>query len=356
MKTPDRRAWNIATLSDARLDDILQLLATSLSDSGATCKTPAFWSWKHQYNPFGPSLGLAAVDGNDKLVGLRPFMRWRLSGGSSNNEILAARTVDTATDQHWRGRGIFSRLTIEGMKRLKSECIQLIFNTPNINSRPGNLKLGWQVVERMPIYMAVLQPLRMVTTLLTRRPKDKYSLPSWEGASHGGVISWRSFTKFDEFIALVGVSETARGYHGYRTSRTAEYLNWRYRDQPNIDYGVFCVEDTNNRLEAAAVLRLEQRLNLLGVLITDLFVRDASKTVGVRLLKALRRDLKVDYLIAHVGRRAPERATLRRAWFLPMPLKGIVLMTRKVDAIDTLPLDPFLPEHWDLTLGELELF
>lgn len=354
MKTPDRRAWNIITLSDARLDDILQLLATSLSDSGATRKTPAFWSWKHQYNPFGPSLGLAAVDGNDKLVGLRPFMRWRLS--EPKGEVLAVRAVDTVTDQHWRGRGIFSRLTIEGMKQLKSDGIQLIFNTPNANSRPGNLKLGWRVVERMPIYMTVLQPLRMVTALLARWPKEECSLPGWEAVSRGGVISWHSFTEFDEFLNLVGVSETIRGYHGYRTSRTAEYLNWRYREQPNIDYGVFCVDGANNRLEAAAVLRLERRLGLLGGLITDLFVRDGSKAVGVRLLKALRRDLRVDYLIAHVGLRAPERAMLRRAWFLPMPLKGIVLMAREVGAIDTLPLDPFLPEHWDLTLGELELF
>lgn len=354
MKTPDRQAYNTIALSDARLDDILQLLVTSLSDSGATRKTSAFWYWKHRYNPFGPSLGLAAVDSHDKLIGLRPFMRWRLSG--SEGEVLAVRAVDAVTDQRWRGQGIFSRLTIEGVEQLKSDGIRLIFNTPNANSRPGNLKLGWRVVGRMPIYMAALRPWRIATRVLAGRASTALAPPSWEAASHGGVISWSSFREFDPLLDLVRVSEATRGFHGYRTSRTAEYLTWRYREQPNVDYGVFCVNGVNNCLEAAAVLRLERRLGLLGGLITDLFVRDGSEASGVRLLKALRRELRVDYLIAHVGLRAPERTMLLRAWFLPMPLKGIILTAREVDTIDTLPLDPFLPEHWDFTLGELELF
>ena len=99
--------------------------------------------WKHYKNPFGRSYGLLAID-KEQIVGLRMFMRWEFF--CKNKIVKAIRPVDTCTDHDYRGKGLFKKLTIQGLENIKDEY-DLIFNTPNEKSKPGYLKMGWNVIE-----------------------------------------------------------------------------------------------------------------------------------------------------------------------------------------------------------------
>ena len=121
-------------------DEIVRLLRTSLSDN----HTKEFFTWKHYNNPFGKSYGLLACDGN-RIVGVRMFMRWVFTKG--DEQLRAIRPVDTITHPDYRGRGIFKKLTLKGLEDCKDEY-DLIFNTPNENSLPGYLKMGWHRYNR----------------------------------------------------------------------------------------------------------------------------------------------------------------------------------------------------------------
>ncbi|TQI70424.1 acetyltransferase (GNAT) family protein [Gramella sp. Hel_I_59] len=121
------------------LDSIIQLLNANFP----TTHTKEAFIWKHYENPFGKSYGLLAVD-KDRIVGLRMFMRWEFI--CDNQVIKAIRPVDTCTDHDYRGQGLFKKLTLEGLDNVKAEN-ELIFNTPNSNSKPGYLKMGWKEIE-----------------------------------------------------------------------------------------------------------------------------------------------------------------------------------------------------------------
>ena len=86
---------------------------------------------------------------NERIVAVRPFMRWRFRRGSET--LSAVRAVDTATRPEARGKGLFRKLTETGIEVLREESLGIIFNTPNDQSRPGYLKMGWREAGRIPI-------------------------------------------------------------------------------------------------------------------------------------------------------------------------------------------------------------
>ncbi len=117
------------------IEEIISLLGKSFSSN----HNKEDFLWKHFDNPFGKSYGLLAID-NNSIIGLRMFMRWEFK---INGQIIKSiRPVDTCTHPNYQGKGIFKGLTLTGLDNVKDEH-DLIFNTPNENSRPGYLKMGW---------------------------------------------------------------------------------------------------------------------------------------------------------------------------------------------------------------------
>ena len=110
----------------------------------------AFFAWKHDENTFGRSPAWVAVAEDGTIVGLRVFLRWRFREPSGST-FTAVRAVDTATHPDWQGKGIFTKLTLGAIPDLRSDGVDVIFNTPNDKSRPGYLKMGWSQVGRVPV-------------------------------------------------------------------------------------------------------------------------------------------------------------------------------------------------------------
>jgi hypothetical protein len=151
---------------------IVDLLRTSLSEK----HTRESFKWKHIDNPFGKSLGFLALD-KDKIIGVRMFMKWDFS--NEGKIINAIRPVDTVTHPDFRNKGIFKKLTLDGLEKYKNN-FDLIFNTPNHNSTPGNLKMGWQRFEKpLSLKIALLFPLK-VPGLLNLVSLNSYNNKNYE--------------------------------------------------------------------------------------------------------------------------------------------------------------------------------
>ena len=181
----------------------------------------ALFDWKHRSNPFGPSPGWLAFDDNG-LVGARLFMRWmfRLAG----ERLTAVRAVDTATLPRARGRGIFRCLTFRGVDELTAGGVDWVFNTPNTQSAPGYLSMGWQRLGHLPI--AVRPTIHGASRLLSaRRPAELWSVDTTAGEDAGSVLD-----DTNEVTALLG--DVGASTVQVRTDRSAEYLRWRYASGP----------------------------------------------------------------------------------------------------------------------------
>ena len=140
----------------------------------------------------------------------------------------AVRAVDTATDPEFQGRGIFTRLTLEALDELAADGVDFVFNTPNARSRPGYLKMGWQVVGRLA---AAVRPTRwrFVTVVGTaRRPAGRGFVASSVGVPAGEALADRGIVDrlLADVVAAAGLAtrrsrNTSSGGTATRRSGTA---------------------------------------------------------------------------------------------------------------------------------------
>lgn len=334
-------------------NDVLELMRITLGEKQTTRKTAEYWSWKHVENPFGASYALCAEDPSTRqMVGLRPLMHWRFVD-RAGTEYTAVRPVDTATHPEHQRRGIFSSLTRLAIEDLGRTETAFIFNTPNDNSRPGYLKMGWKVVEHIPVLVRpVWSPRTVWRALLGRRRQDD-GLRSPVAA---GLHEWRRFSREHRSVieALVAGHEQRRLRTGYRTCRDLAYLDWRYGAHPDIRYGVHATTDANGAIDGFLIARPASGVRGLGAMVlTEAFVREPSVGALRRLIRSAIRSVPCDYWVTHFPLGTLERDALRRLGFFKAGRRGFTLTA--------LPLrrdiaDPVESGNWDLTLGELEIF
>lgn len=313
----------IRPLTDADEPQVLGLLSTVLGWAGGADAT-RFYRWKHVDNPFGRSFGWVATDGG-RLVGVRLFMRWRFR--QNGKLVNAIRAVDTATHVDYRGRGIFSSLTRHGLDALADADVSFVFNTPNDQSRPGYLKLGWEPLGQLPVALHLRSMTALPRTARARTPAALESLPTSCGLPAPA-----------ELDGLVGCAPAGTLPGQLVTDRTLEFLRWRY--------GLLQLHYRTVPLDGGGILvfRLRRRGAAVELVVNDVLVAcDAPANNIGRVIRRVLRVIGADHAI----RIAPTHHRGRR-----LPMSGPTLVWRAVAAPTRAPeLD-----QWALSMGDIELF
>lgn len=310
-------------------DAVVALLATSLGWLPDD-HHEAFFAWKHEQNPFGPSLAWVAV-ADGELAGFRTFLRWEFAVAGTVRR--AVRAVDTATHPDHRGRGVFSALTRHGLETLPAAGVDFVFNTPNDQSRPGYLKMGWETVGRLPVRTRPrsLGGLRRMAT--ARTAADLWSTPTTAGVDAGTAL------EDDAAVARLLASQPASDRLATRMS--TEYLRWRYAGFPPLAYRVSTIGASV--ADGVAVWRLRPRGGALEAAIVQVVAPGGDARSRHRLARRAARDSGADYAIV-LGAAAGVD-------FVPLPGQGPVLTFRSVSG------EPHpAREEWALALGDVELF
>lgn len=324
---------DVRQATDADLPAVLELLQASLGwvpdDAYAR-----FFAWKHHESPFGRSPAWVAVDpkAEGRIVGFRTFSRWEFDRGGET--VTAVRAVDTATHPDYQGRGIFSLLTRQALDELATEKVGFVFNTPNDRSRPGYLKMGWQLVERLPVAATPRSPLSLVRLARARTPADKWSAPTDAGVPVADVLADTS--------SIESLLAAARPDDGrLRTRRTPDYLAWRYGFPP-LHYRA--VVAPGGVEEGLVVFRLRRRGAALEAAVCEQITPSGDDRTAPRLVRRLLRDTGADHAV-QIGRARPATG------LLPVPGQGPTLVWRDVTET-TMPS----ADRWALALGDIELF
>jgi GNAT superfamily N-acetyltransferase len=318
--------------SDDDMPAVLELLHASLGwmpdDEYAR-----FFSWKHRESPFGRSPAWVAVDpaASGRLAGFRTFSRWRFRRGDETVE--AVRAVDTATHPDYQGQGIFTRLTRHALGELAAGRVACVFNTPNDQSRPGYLKMGWRQVARLPVAATPRSPRSLARIARARTPADKWSAPTTAGVPVTDVVADGP---------LAGLLDAAHPADGrLRTERTPAYLAWRYGFPP-LCYRAMVAP--GGPADGVVVFRLRRRGAALEAAVCERIVPDGAARVADRLVRQVLRETGADHAV-EIGPPRPARGVL------PIPGQGPTLVWREVTDAEMPPADA-----WALGLGDIELF
>ncbi len=198
------------------IPEIVKVLKASLGEDQLELSEKV-WRYKHIDNPFGKSIVLVAVE-NKTIIGVRAFMRWKWQQGEK--QFSALRAVDTATHPEHQGKGIFKKLTLMAVDLAKTNNDHFIFNTPNEQSRPGYLKMGWEQVGK--VYVGL---------------KPSLSFLSFQ-KTPGIYRVQKTFSKSQMKELCLKWNKNLAAKSGLFTPKSAEMLRWRYEENPLQYYEV----------------------------------------------------------------------------------------------------------------------
>ena len=303
----DRRAVNNFQIVSIACIPIAEILSV-LDQTFCSGHDETWFAWKHVDSPWGPSFGWVAID-RTGVVGVRLFMRWKLM---LNERIIQAdRPVDTAVVPRARGRAVFRELTRFAIATVKEDPnVDLIFNTPNKNSRTRYARMGWNVLE------AIAHGARPVI------PGRIASVESTDAA-------------FDAFDHAVAKSDRLS------TRRNARVMRWRYNARSGLLYTTARLR--HGEAPNAIVYRIVTCLGIRFLVVTEL-----TGTINDRhlLVRSVARQERARALLLATGTGALELipgVTLRCG--------GSVLAVRPLKEVIA---NPTRLDSWALTIGDLE--
>jgi len=319
---------------------VLQLLHDALGPGPVGERTPPFFRWKHEDGPFGPSAMLVAEVG-DRIVGLRAFMRWRFQ--ASGKEIRAVTAVDTATHPDFQGLGIFSKLTTTALEQLRGE-VDLVFNTPNEKSLPGYLKMGWEMVGKVPVRIRVRRPVRVGRNIRSLRASAEPERAAPEVSAEPVSTALE-----DEGLPPLLAGD---GDRRLATPRTLAYLRWRYAGPPGLTYhGVRVTR--SGRLVGLGIFRVRPRGALWEATVAEVITGTGDITSARQVLRRITGSVAVDHLTCHFPVGSAAARASRTTGYLPAP-GGVTFVVNPLRQ-DLRP-DPRSLDSWALTLGDVEVF
>jgi GNAT superfamily N-acetyltransferase len=301
-------------------DDLLRLAQRALGWAGDE-RDRAFFAWKHDENPFGASPSWVAVD-DGRVIGFRTFLRWDLALGGQ--QLRCVRAVDTATDPDAQGRGVFRTLTLGAVEALTAEGYDAVFNTPNEQSRPGYLKMGWSELGRPDLAVRPKGPVALVRMARSREAASKWSEPVTIGEDARAVLAG------NELTSLVA---SLPDPPGWATSRTLPYLRWRYSFEP-LHYRAVEVQG------GWCIFRVRRRGPSTEVAVCEWLSPEADRGALRRIVRAVGGDYAVG-----IG------LSFARHGAVPLPRRGPGVVWRPLAR----PSVPSLDEL-SFHLGDLELF
>lgn len=303
------------------LEDIISVLKASLGETSSK-KTSDVWKYKHVANPFGKSLVLVAEE-DGEIIGVRAFMRWKWQLGSQT--FSAFRAVDTATHPDHQGKGIFKKLTLKALELAEQAGDHFVFNTPNSQSKPGYLKMGWQEVGKVRTQIIPQSPFRF---LQTARKTPIYD--------HGKPLNDLSdLLKIYDQRRL----EEAKIY----TPKSMEYLTWRYSENKIQQY--FISSDQDHYVAAY----LKDRGKILELRISEMIFVDQ---IGKDKIRKFINQLSSQYKANIISHNSLEK-------FSNFQIKGNFgpVLTFKNITCKSKDYEKFLEDSsWNYTIGDLELF
>lgn len=318
----------------ADLPAIIALLQDSMGRADDE-RFEALFRWKHLENAFGASPMWVACAG-ERVVGLRTFMRWDFERDGAT--VRCVRAVDTATHPDFQGRGIFRRLTLDALPVMAADGVQFVFNTPNDQSRPGYLKMGWTEIGRAAACVRPLSPGGALRLARSRVPAAHWSEPATFGTDVDTVLTDPRFAALLESGAAARSTGTGAGT--YRTRRDPEFFRWRYAT-PLLGYRAVVAPDGIGA--GVAFVRLRRRGLAVEAVLAMLVTPDPTPAARRVLRRAVVRAVRgrADYALG-VG---------SIPGCVRVPSFGPVMTTRDVAVTAPTAMNAF-----DLSLGDLELF
>lgn len=226
-----RSAWTCRNYESGDEYQILNLFREVFNEE----ESLDFWKWKFMQCPFGKGIIKLLFDG-ETLIG--NYAAIPMNVVIRNIIIRAIWSVDTMTHSDYRGQGVFPYLAKRFYKECERRGFRFVYGFPNQLIYPIRIrKLAWKGLGKMSILRREL------------KGEDTATVPQTEDAT----FQAQKIEKFGEDINLLW--HKVKGDYNVIIPRTKEFLNWRFVENPNVNYTKYIL--TNSTAETLGYIILK---------------------------------------------------------------------------------------------------
>lgn len=280
--------------------------------------------WQYFEPPAGKLLVDLAVtnDNAPRLAAIYAvFPIWMRSG---HGRVLGVQSLNTLTDEAFRGRGLFLKMAASLYARAESEHVGMVYGFPNGNSAHGFFKrLSWDTLDPMPILIRPLRSGYVLRKLKVGALSKVFDIPLGSARSPKlpATYSLRSVAhptaEFDSLWQKFSAS------FNYAVERSAEYLSWRLR-RPDEKYEIVGLYNGESLVGYSVIGSMHTAENENVGKLMDL-VFDPADAVAAKILVAesLHRLKQRDCTVVWAWNfeHSPGHSAYRDSGFMPLPAK-----------------------------------
>ncbi len=350
--------WRIRFHSSTESKQIVNLLNATFGDWGDLEK----WNWK-----FNPPLGRP-----EPIVGVAENRQAQIVGHWSvlpvlmkvgNRVVIGSQAVDAVTHQDFRRMGIFDNLVPFVLNEAMESGVAITYGVAEGFVADAYLRRhGWIHVQNIPNLIRILDyktvlgmryrgdfAYNMVKGLLDTyvRVLHRISLPRKRETQSPITVS--QVEKFDANIDRVW----KRASEGFDiiTVRDADYLNWRFADCPDREYGIWIARVDEE--EVGYLVTTYSEKDRVGYILDLLVLPEFLPTTQTLLSTAVRffKMMNASYVQCWMPKFAPYSRHLWLSGFIrARTALKLVCHINSPDLVD-LPSKP----RWFLTLGDCDI-
>lgn len=270
---------NIRLATNEDQESILQLLNRVFAGQqrSAFIRDNNYWKWKYLDNPFGNAL-ITVAEYHNKIIGVDSLLPWEFK--IRNSVLKALQPCESAVDSEHRSKRIFTKMRMHGVEIASEKNAHFIYNFPNKNSLITNLSLGWHYMGKIPWWVKVLKPIRIINETLSKekaipmRIDGPYSVDA-------AVLDQTAYedSNFDGYVK----SNRIQGFH-----------KWRYSNHPIRSYGM--VQYKSNKKSTTAIFTVNQNGTNREMIIVDL-IGSVQNTISViKMILHVARETNVSFV------------------------------------------------------------
>ena len=281
---------------------------------------------RHQYfdNPKGQAfITLAQEENNQKIVGQYVVLPMEIRINRENQKCV--NSLNTLTDENYRGKGIFTGLAEANFKLAESQT-NFCYGVPNPNSYPGFVKkLNFKDIGSVPLYLRPSIPSNII--------KNKFNLNK----------IYRVFTIFDHLLKvknenidsaynLVEIEdsnlylidefwELVKDKYPIMLVRDSNFIKFRYINIPRRKYKIY-ITIKDNIPVSLIIGRVTEIEKMKSGMIVDFLVLEGEEYSGKILINKIMNDFQresVDIVGCLISEKSTESKILKKNMFMKCP-------------------------------------
>lgn len=218
-----------------------------------------YWKWRFIENPFGKGIIKLLFDYN-KLIGHYAVTPMEVK--VADKIVNTVFSMTTMTHPKYRGRGIFPLLAEETYSEAARRGFKFVYGFPNQNSyKPITKKVNWKGFGNMEVW------------------QKKLNSECASGYMENGDI--KKIGKFDNSIDYLW--KKVRQSYSVAVPRTKVFLNWRFVQNPEVDYIKYMYVDSKGEVSGYIVSKIYRLGNEIKGHVVDLLSVPDKKVVRTLL-------------------------------------------------------------------------